>query len=128
MDLVIRLRELRARAGLTQEQAAERSGIGAKTISSFESGSRIDAIKLSQLERLLDVYGVTFTHFFSDAFATELQSTVAAESSPIDAFRFEDLPEPVRISIAAWASRITRAHTAIARPLRPSGVAHAHVR
>ena len=106
MDFVIRLRELRARAGLTQEQAAARSGIGPKTISSFESGSRIDGMKISQLERLLAVYGATLAYFFSDALAAELRGPgVIAPSAP-DSFRFDDLPEPIRISLAAWASRI----------------------
>ena len=44
MDTVLKLRELRARAGLTQEDVAQRSGVGAKTISSFESGT----MKLAQ--------------------------------------------------------------------------------
>ncbi len=126
MDFVIRLRELRARAGLTQEQAAERSGIGAKTISSFESGSRIDAMKLSQLERLLDVYGVTLAHFFSDELANEL-SPAKTESFQRDGFRFEDLPEPVRASIVAWASRITSAPTAVVPQRPPSHDSRAHV-
>lgn len=127
MDFVIRLRELRARAGLTQEQAAERSGIGAKTISSFESGSRIDAIKLSQLERLLDVYGVTLAYFFSDELANEL-SPAKAESSQRDGFRFEDLPEPVRTSIVAWASRITSAPAAVVAQRHPSHLSRAQAR
>ena len=126
MDLVIRLRELRARAGLTQEQAAERCGIGAKTISTFESGSRIDAMKLSQLERLLAVYGVTLAYFFSDALASEL-SPATSESSKGDDFRFEELPEPVRTSIAAWASRITSTSAAVVAQRHPSHDSRAHV-
>lgn len=128
MDLVIRLRELRARAGLTQEQAAERSGIGPKTISSFESGSRIDAMKISQLERLLTAYGVTLAHFFSDQLAAELRGPDAPHASGADAFRIEDLPAPIRASLAAWASHITSARTDVAAQGRPSSAPHAHVR
>lgn len=64
MDLVLRLREFRRMRGLTQREAAELSGIGEKTISSFETGERIDSLKMSQLVRLLKVYGVTGEDFF----------------------------------------------------------------
>src|SRR5262245_56897240 len=53
--------------GLTQLQAAQKSGIGVKTISSFETGQRIDGLKLSQLKRLLAVYGVCEEDFFGGA-------------------------------------------------------------
>lgn len=68
MDLVIKLREARRRAGISQQEASERSRIGVKTISSFESGARIDSMKLSQLERLLTAYGIGLAEFFSPAF------------------------------------------------------------
>ena len=78
MDIVLRLRELRRVSGLSQQQVARRSGLGVRTISSFESGSRIDSMKLSQLERLLNVYGVSEKQFFGgelderfDPFETE---------------------------------------------------------
>src|SRR5687768_16786940 len=53
MDLVLKLSELRRMRGLTQKDVARLSGVGAKTISSFETGQRITSLKLSQLERLL---------------------------------------------------------------------------
>jgi transcriptional regulator with XRE-family HTH domain len=65
MDTVLKLRELRARAGLTQDEVARRSRIGVKTISSFESGARIASLKLPQLESILAVYGVSLAQFFS---------------------------------------------------------------
>lgn len=68
MDIVIKLREARHRAGLSQQEAAERSGIGVKTISSFESGARVESMKLRQLERLLGAYGITLSEFFSPSF------------------------------------------------------------
>ena len=64
MDTVLKLRELRARAGLTQEEVAARSGVGAKTLSSFESGARITSMKLAQLHAILGVYGITEADFF----------------------------------------------------------------
>ncbi|HEX7707744.1 MAG TPA: helix-turn-helix domain-containing protein [Thermoanaerobaculia bacterium] len=67
MDLVLKLREVRRRAGLTQAEAAAKAGIGVKSISSFESGVRIDSLKLSQLQRLLTAYGITLAEFFSPA-------------------------------------------------------------
>lgn len=67
MDLVLKLRELRQYRGLSQIDAARKSGLGVKTLSSFETGERIDSMKLVQLQRLLRVYGVTEAEFFSSA-------------------------------------------------------------
>ena len=67
MDLVLKLRELRQHRGLSQIDAARKSGLGVKTLSSFETGERIDSMKLVQLQRLLRVYGVTEAEFFSAA-------------------------------------------------------------
>lgn len=66
MDLVLKLRELRRMRGLSQKEAAQLSGIGEKSISSFETGHRIDSLKISQLERLLKVYGVDERTFFGE--------------------------------------------------------------
>jgi len=65
MDLVLKLRELRRSKGLRQSDVARASGLGIKTISSFETGERIESMKISQLERILAVYGLTATEFFS---------------------------------------------------------------
>jgi transcriptional regulator with XRE-family HTH domain len=64
MDIVLKLRELRARAGLTQEEVSRRCGVGVKTLSSFESGARTSTMKLAQLEAILRVYGVSAAEFF----------------------------------------------------------------
>ena len=66
MDIVLRLRELRRLRGLSQSEVAHRSGLGIKTISSFETGHRIESMKLSQLEQLLAVYGVSKSEFFGE--------------------------------------------------------------
>ncbi len=63
MDLVLKLRELRQFRGLSQADAARKSGLGVKTLSSFETGERIDSIKLVQLQRLMRVYAVTDAEF-----------------------------------------------------------------
>ena len=64
MDLVLKLREIRRLRGLSQKDVARISGVGEKTISSFETGQRIGSLKLSQLKRLLTVYGLTEAEFF----------------------------------------------------------------
>ena len=72
MDLVLKLRELRRMRGLTQKDVARLSGVGHKTISSFETGERIGSLKLAQLERLLAVYGLTETEFFGGSIEKEI--------------------------------------------------------
>src|SRR5205085_11833560 len=64
MDLVLKLREIRRLRGLSQKDVARMSGVGEKTISSFETGQRIGSLKLSQLRRLLSVYGLSEAQFF----------------------------------------------------------------
>jgi transcriptional regulator with XRE-family HTH domain len=65
MDIVLKLRELRRLRGLSQKDVGRLSGVGEKTVSSFETGERIDAMKLSQLRKLLRVYNITEEQFFS---------------------------------------------------------------
>jgi transcriptional regulator with XRE-family HTH domain len=67
-DVVIRLRDIRHRHGMSQKDVARLSGVGEKTVSSFETGQRIDSLKLAQLRRLLKVYGLTEAQFFSNDF------------------------------------------------------------
>ena len=64
MDLVLKLREIRKLRGLSQKDVARISGVGEKTISSFETGQRIGSLKLAQLKRLLTVYGLSEAEFF----------------------------------------------------------------
>ena len=64
MDLVLKLREIRRLRGLSQKDVARMSGVGEKTISSFETGQRIGSLKLAQLKRLLKVYGMSEAEFF----------------------------------------------------------------
>jgi len=72
MDLVLKLRELRRLRGLTQKDVARLSGVGHKTISSFETGERIGSLKLVQLERILAVYGMTEAEFFGGTIEREI--------------------------------------------------------
>src|ERR1043165_833550 len=72
MDLVLKLREIRRMRGLSQKDVARLSGVGEKTISSFETGERIGSLKLAQLERLLGVYGLTPAEFFDGRVEKEI--------------------------------------------------------
>ena len=67
MDLVLKLREIRRLRGLSQKDVARLSGVGEKTISSFETGQRIGSLKISQLRKLLGVYGLTEGDFFGSS-------------------------------------------------------------
>lgn len=64
MDLVLKLREVRRLRGLSQKDVAKMSGVGEKTISSFETGQRIGSLKLAQLKKMLSVYGISEAEFF----------------------------------------------------------------
>lgn len=99
MDLVLKLRELRRASGLSQLDVARLSGLGSKTISSFETGQRIGTMKVSQLEKLLKVYNVTPHEFFS----VQLQNRLERWGDPAAQDLFEraaekltELPEPTQ--------------------------------
>jgi transcriptional regulator with XRE-family HTH domain len=72
MDVVLKLREIRRMRGLSQKDVARMSGVGEKTISSFETGERIGSLKLSQLNRLLRAYGLTEAEFFGGRIEKEI--------------------------------------------------------
>lgn len=102
MDIVLKLRELRRMRGLSQEEAAVSSGVGVKTLSSFESGRRVHSMKLSQLMQLLAVYDVTLAEFFGAgverAVFGELERLDAREARLIASFRA--LSQPARERLA----------------------------
>jgi len=101
MDIVLKLRELRHHRGLSQKDVARVAGVGEKTLSSFETGERIDTMKIAQLRVLLTLYGVTEEEFFSDKLDEMFDPTYVKESTRIDTImeRVSDLPEQVRIGI-----------------------------
>jgi transcriptional regulator with XRE-family HTH domain len=55
--LLLRLKQLRKKHGLTQEQFAERSGISYKYYQAVEGGRKRD-LRLSTLERVARAYGI----------------------------------------------------------------------
>src|SRR2546423_6816359 len=99
MDLVLRLREIRRLRGLSQKDVARLSGVGEKTISSFETGQRIGSLKLAQLKRLLSVYGLTESQFFGGTVEKqiapwELDEDEFATSRILDDLKL--MPPPVK--------------------------------
>lgn len=91
MDLVLKLREIRRMRGLTQKDVARLSGVGEKTISSFETGQRIGALKLAQLKRMLSVYGLTEADFFSGSIEKEIAPWELDEEQMATVKLMEDL-------------------------------------
>lgn len=91
MDLVLKLREIRRMRGLTQKDVARISGVGEKTISSFETGQRIGALKLAQLKRMLSVYGLTEAEFFSGSIEKEIAPWELDEQQMATVKLMEDL-------------------------------------
>jgi len=65
-DLPERLRLARLRSGLTQIDLATASGVGEKSISSFESGSRTFQIKFTQLCDIATACGMTVCDLLMD--------------------------------------------------------------
>ena len=104
MDLVLKLREIRRLRGLSQKDVAKLSGVGEKTISSFETGQRIGSLKLAQLKRMLSVYGLTEAQFFGGSVEKqiapwELGEDEFATSRLLDELR--SLPRPLQRTMLA---------------------------
>lgn len=99
MDLVLKLREIRRLRGLSQKDVAKLSGVGEKTISSFETGQRIGSLKLAQLKKLLSVYGLSESEFFGCSVERqiapwELDDEESAAQRLVEDLR--GLPKPVQ--------------------------------
>ncbi len=104
MDLVLKLREIRRMRGLSQKDVARISGVGEKTISSFETGQRIGSLKLAQLKRLLKVYGMSESEFFGgmvekEIAPWELDQEEFATARVLDGLH--KLPKPVQRTMLA---------------------------
>jgi transcriptional regulator with XRE-family HTH domain len=102
VDLVLKLREIRRMRGLTQKDVARLSGVGEKTISSFETGQRIGSLKLAQLKRMLAVYGLTECDFFSGSVEKEIAPWELDEQQMATVKLMDNLhalPKPVQKSL-----------------------------
>jgi transcriptional regulator with XRE-family HTH domain len=98
MDLVLKLRELRRLRGFTQKDVGTRTGVGEKTLSSFETGERIGSLKLSQLRKLLALYGITEEEFFSPKFEELFEPDAVRDRTHVETLvaEVEALPEALR--------------------------------
>src|SRR5919106_6009657 len=104
MDLVLKLREIRRLRGLSQKDVARLSGVGEKTISSFETGQRIGSLKLAQLKRLLKVYGLTEAEFFGGSVERQIAPWELGEDECAITRVFDDLralPKPLQRTMLA---------------------------
>lgn len=116
MDLVLKLREIRRLRGLSQKDVARISGVGEKTISSFETGQRIGSLKLEQLRRMLGVYGLTEAEFFGGTIEREiapweLDEDECATQRLADELRA--LPKPVKKTMLAKFELMLETATAV---------------
>lgn len=93
MDLVLKLREIRRLRGLSQKDVARLSGVGEKTISSFETGQRIGSLKLAQLKKLLSVYGLTEADFFGSSVERQIAPWELNEEEAAAQRLFDELRE-----------------------------------
>lgn len=98
MDLVLKLRELRRLSGLSQKDVARLSGVGEKTISSFETGNRIESLKLVQLHRILSVFGLSERDFFREGIDDVVESW-EVEGAHDMLEELHDLPSAVQSSL-----------------------------
>jgi transcriptional regulator with XRE-family HTH domain len=116
MDLVLKLREIRRLRGLSQKDVARLSGVGEKTISSFETGQRIGSLKLAQLKRMLGVYGLTEAEFFGGTVERqiapwELDDEENAAQRLVEELR--ELPRPVQKAMVAKFELMLETATAV---------------
>jgi len=119
MDIVLKLRELRHHRRLSQKDVERLAGVGEKTLSSFETGERIDTMKIAQLRALLTLYGVTEEEFFSDKLDEMFDPTYVRVSTRLDEIvaNITELPEHVRNQLIEAIARMVDAAT-IAIPSR----------
>lgn len=104
MDLVLKLREIRRMRGLSQKDVARLSGVGEKTISSFETGQRIGSLKVAQLRRMLGVYGLTEADFFGGMIEKQIAPWELDEHQMATVRLLDDLhalPQPTQRNLLA---------------------------
>ena len=127
MDVVLKLREARRLRGLTQKDVARLSGVGEKTISSFETGQRIGSLKIEQLQRLLKVYGLSEAEFFGSSIERQIAPWEVGEDDFATSRVVEELkalPRPLQRTMLAKFQLMleTAAEVSHAREKRPAYV------
>ncbi|HEY2091821.1 MAG TPA: helix-turn-helix transcriptional regulator [Thermoanaerobaculia bacterium] len=133
MDLVLKLREARRMRGLTQKDVSRISGVGEKTISSFETGERIGSLKLAQLERLLSAYGLTEADFFGSRIEKEIAPWELDDNQMAIARLMDELhllPQPMQHKLVEKFRLMVETATAVQggdyRATPPAGAAPAN--
>ncbi len=104
MDIVLKLREIRRMRGLSQKDVARMSGVGEKTISSFETGQRIGSLKLAQLKKMLKAYGMSEPEFFGATVEKEIAPWELDEEQMATERLLDDLhalPKPIQKNLLA---------------------------
>ncbi len=92
LDFALLLKEARLARGLTQKDLARMSGVGEKTLSSFETGQRISTMKVAQLRSLLRAMGLTLDQFFArDIYPADCAAVKVISHRSILQERAEDL-------------------------------------
>lgn len=99
MELGKRIKQLRFKAGLTQEQLAEKLGIGAQSVSKWENASAMPDI--TALPLLAEIFGVSIDDLFdmtTEQRLNRIENRMNAEEMlPADVFReFEDFLQAER--------------------------------
>ena len=129
MDLVLKLREIRRLRGLSQKDVARLSGVGEKTISSFETGQRIGSLKLAQLRKLLSVYGLTEADFFGSSVERQIAPWELDEDECAAQRLIEELRHLPRVTQRAMVSKfqlMLEGATHVAQHTAPARERHAH--
>ena len=89
MELGKKIRQLRFKAGLTQEQLAEKLGIGAQSVSKWENAVAMPDI--TALPLLAEIFGVTIDELFdltTEQRLNRIENRMDAEEElPADVFR-----------------------------------------
>lgn len=108
-DMGDRIKYLRERAGLTQEELGEKIGVQKSGIAKYENG-RVENIKRSILKTLADALDVTPGYLM---FGDEKEKKPAPKNGPKveELIRlFEGLPEDVQDQLLGLARTLAKSH------------------
>ena len=102
MELGKKIKQLRFKAGLTQEQLAEKLGIGAQSVSKWENAVAMPDI--TALPLLAEIFGVSIDDLFdltTEQRLNRIENRMDAEEElPEDIFReYEDFLKVILINI-----------------------------
>lgn len=103
-DMGDRIKYLRERAGLTQEELGEKIGVQKSAIMKYESGT-VENIKRSSVKIMAEALGVTPSYLM---FGEEKQPTQASGPKVEELIRlFEGLPEDVQDQLLGLARTLS---------------------